>query len=276
MRCHRCGSEALYVVAPNVWQCAGTIATPGGVVGGPGLTNPSLGPGLMRVPDTYRTCNTTVTVEESTLSDDDKKLHDRFMADYTRAASAVAARVGEAASALASLDPNERLVVAIRQYAFTGGFKPPTHRGEWWNSLRPDWPVLKAAFPETFLASEKGHFKNSFLVHSPWWDHDLIREWFLSMVVAPPITRLVSYNAKTWLGAAQRRTREVRGWTLEFAVQPTVSYQNLSETIFLTVDGKYAVEGFLLKTDPRPGFNANGLRQIADLLDLPSVQLLEP
>jgi hypothetical protein len=90
MPCPRCGSSKRWFVQPGRWRCTGGWTESGahisgGYSGGPGLTNPMAGPGIIYHPPSYRPdrfhkCGTEYDVADSELTPEERKHYSHTLA----------------------------------------------------------------------------------------------------------------------------------------------------------------------------------------------------
>ena len=83
MPCPICGCTARTFVAPGLWRCSGGSSFPiaGGWSGGPGLTNPLAGPGVIYHPPStgWAPCGTTYAVDYCDLDEHERLIHDKVV-----------------------------------------------------------------------------------------------------------------------------------------------------------------------------------------------------
>jgi hypothetical protein len=90
MPCPRCGTIARCFVEPGIWECLGgeSYVIPAGYSGGPGLTAPWLGPGVIWHPEStgFAACGTRYSVPYEDLTAGEQAQHDRAVVARERAA----------------------------------------------------------------------------------------------------------------------------------------------------------------------------------------------
>lgn len=83
MPCPGCGCTARSFVEPGRWHCSGgsSFPVPGGWSGGPGLTNPLAGPGVIYHPPStgWAPCGTVYAVDYCDLDEDERLIHDKVV-----------------------------------------------------------------------------------------------------------------------------------------------------------------------------------------------------
>lgn len=83
MSCPTCGCTARTFVEPGRWRCSGgsSFPIPGGWGGGPGLTNPAAGPGVIYHPPStgWSPCGTTYAVDYRDLDENERLIHDKVV-----------------------------------------------------------------------------------------------------------------------------------------------------------------------------------------------------
>lgn len=237
---------------------------PGQWVGGPGLTNPAAGPGEQWIEGGLHGCGTEYAVHDSGLTPDElatrAELRQRIeaerrtqaaeAAEFERAESAWEESVRELLAGRSSQAERTVLVVAefteIRQLN-----RSP------WREFDVDWQCIQRLLPACKDIDQGNLYA--------FWDDDEIQQWFLANVNGPPTYEGLRVRTKGLFGSKERI---LAGWVFENGGRLWITKTGHPKTISILSNGSRHCYDQLAENDPRNGFNAGALREMATLCNV--------
>jgi hypothetical protein len=299
MACPTCGGSAREPIAPGYWRCSSELIEVT-ETGGPGLTNPMAGPGVIRHERVVK-CGTTYheggggSVEACAcgtfsighciecginVCGDHSGLFkgSRLCDEHLRAANAAESERRRQSSEREVRESVERRIrewdawLAEARRSLDGS--EPVERAVRLvvELRRARWPLAEFASNATLPSLLVPELASA---HVPvtrwWWNHDTVQEWFLRHVKAPPHDVPVVEFRKKIFGGTRRVEGIAAGWS--FPSGATKSAGTLTDhpmTVCVLRDGRRLL-GANANDGPSVGFNEYALEQMADLAGLGSL-----
>jgi hypothetical protein len=298
MPCPTCGGTAREPIAPGYWRCASTRIVQV-EVGGPGLTDPRLGPPVIRVPrevicgtryaegngsemtgstcacGTFAIgmcakCQTPVCGDHSALWDGRRLCATDFhemqtLAEDRRREAVEKTKIEQQRRWDIWVDETRTQLSTLDLVEglvrVVGQFVAySSPGGHTW--ITPNWPVLQALLPDIFPEPSL-----ELLLASPLWDDEAVLRWFVSTVRTPPTHPGLMVETKTLFGTKRRPTP---GWYFERGAMPIDALTHLEVSgsnagVGVLVDGRRYGKGGSGRV------NAIALVQMARIIGMPAL-----